>query len=214
MHIYAARAVAISQLTAPTFLSTTTPNRYWDSAVWDGQKYDLIDGTFYAGASCNILLRQGQASGYWDYTKKIDVWSGQTHVITDALVGRYLQARVTTVTGVTPAVFRFGLWGKIANQEKVNYPTIVPKGVLLCTTDSGGTQLATTPVSKMILRALPENNGAMYIGGMSGVGQPFSGFGMTVITPGDALTLPMDNADKVFVCSTASGDRVIYGGVR
>lgn len=55
------RAVAIEQLTAPTFLSTTTPNRFWASGVWDGRKYNSVAGTFYGGEPVEVPDRDGRA---------------------------------------------------------------------------------------------------------------------------------------------------------
>jgi hypothetical protein len=121
MHSKQPRAEAISQLTAPTFLSTTTPNRFWASAVWDGHAYNSIGGTFYAGASCNLVLRQAQASGYWDYVSARDVGSGVAIAFEEPLVGQYLQAVVTTVSGLTPTVFRLKAWGKAGGNALMGY---------------------------------------------------------------------------------------------
>jgi len=99
------------------------PHRFWASSVWDGHKYNLVDGTFYAGASCNLLLRQGQVSGNWDYLSTRDISSGVPISICEPLVGQYLQAVVTSVSGLTPAVFRFKLWGKLAGNALMAYHT-------------------------------------------------------------------------------------------
>lgn len=220
MNAFLNRAIAVEQLTAPAFLSTTTPNRYWNSDVWDGHRYNLVDGLFYAGASCQLILRQGPASGYWDYQSARDVASGVTYAFSEILKGQYLQARVVTVSGATPATFRLQAMGKVAGPSVQDvqdepYSVLVGNEVLLCTTNSGGTILNSNQTESVVVRALSVNNGDIYLGGASGTPyMAYSGFGVTILTPADAVTIPIVNPNLITACATASGDRLIYGGAR
>ena len=220
MNTFLNRGIAVEQLTAPTFLSTTTPNRYWNSEVWDGHRYNLVDGTFYAGASCQLVLRQGAASGYWDFQTARDVASGVAYSFSEVLRDRYLQARVVTVSGATPATFRLQAMGKVAgggvqDVKDEPYDTILANAVTICTTDSGGTILNSGETESVIVRALSVNNGDIYLGGASGTAfVAYSGFGLTFLCPGDPITIPLLNPNKLTACATASGDRLVYGGAR
>jgi hypothetical protein len=191
MNTKAPRARAIDQTTAPTFLSTTTPNRFWNSDVWDGQAWNCIQGTFYAGASCNVVLRQAQASGYWDYQTARDVLSGTSYVISEPLVGRYVQAVVTTVSGKTPTVFRFGLWGKQADNGMLGYHHASGDYKQLAVDQSGQMEIAVSVVA--------DNINVSLSGGMVMIsGQPVIEGAYTAIV-----------ANPVVLCTTDSGGTIL-----
>jgi hypothetical protein len=124
--IVAPRAKAIEQLTVPTFVSTTTPLRMWNSDVWDGQKWDILEGSLAVGASTTLTINQGHVSGYWDYVQKYTANSNVACAFSVPLIGRYVQMKATVTSGLsatgsgigTPTIFRLGSWGGHANGVK------------------------------------------------------------------------------------------------
>lgn len=75
---------------------------------------------------------------------------------------------------------------------------------------SGGVTLVSGLVTKALIRSL---DGDVYIGGVSGVDMPYSGFGM-LLQRDDVLSLPIDNFNLLNGCAIVSGYRISYGGVQ
>lgn len=75
---------------------------------------------------------------------------------------------------------------------------------------SGGVTLVSGLVTKALIRSL---DGDVYIGGVSGIDMPYSGFGM-LLQRDDVLSLPLDNFNLLNGCAIVSGYRISYGGVQ
>jgi hypothetical protein len=75
---------------------------------------------------------------------------------------------------------------------------------------SGGVTLVSGLVTKALIRSL---DGDVYIGGVSGVDMPYSGFGM-LLQRDDVLSLPIDNFNLLNGYAIISGYRISYGGVQ
>jgi hypothetical protein len=74
---------------------------------------------------------------------------------------------------------------------------------------SGGVTLVSGLVTKVLIRSL---DGDVYVGGVSGIDMPYSGFGM-LLQRDDIITLPIDNFNLLNAYAIISGYRISYGGV-
>lgn len=231
--IFLNRARALDFLSSDAIPVFST-NATWNAGVWDGKKYNIIEGSLYADRSGDLAIYQGHISGYWDIAQTISVQSGQTGIFSIPLIGRYVNMTFTGVSGATPtsANFRLGSWGKDYSTEsgniaKVSGETVTAKtsGALdyVPTTftpaltqnlnsDSGGTALASMQAVTVMIKALATNSGDILLGG-SGNG-PYSSYGY-VMVPGATEKINITNPNLLYGFAVYSGyGRVSIGGLK
>ena len=83
------------------------------------------------------------------------------------------------------------------------------RALLNVTGASGGAALASGDIHSMTMKAL---SGTIYVGGAAAGDAPFSGQGF-LLANGEAVSLDVDNFNRVLVCAVTSGDLVSYVGV-
>ena len=208
--IFAVRAKAIEQLTAPTF----STNGVWNAGVWDGQKYNLLEGTLYVNASCQLTIYHAQQSGDWDFSESWYATSGQGIGFTTSLRGRYITMRLTAASGLTPSTCRLGSWGKESDSLVEIEPVraMKPASLLKVTGASAGVALSLGKVKAVIVKALVANSGNIFMGGNAPGDYPYSGYGY-LLEPGESLSLDVDDFSRLAVFANVSGDRITYAGV-
>jgi len=96
----------------------------------------------------------------------------------------------------------------------VEVPTLVKTGgILLLDDNSGGIVLNSGAVKSVVMKAMNENSGIIFIGG-SGVNRPYSGYGL-MLEAGDGMNLDVNNFDAVYAMTSISGYATIsFAGVQ
>lgn len=90
-------------------------------------------------------------------------------------------------------------------------PENVSDGRRLVTTAGTRVQLSATsvPCKSVAITAMPANTGIMVVGGSTVVGTTASRQGVP-LSPGDTISLDIDNLNKIYVDATQSGEGVTY----
>ena len=79
---------------------------------------------------------------------------------------------------------------------------------------SGGTQLTSGIATSVAVKAASWNSGDIYLGGsdLAAGWRPYSGVGMQ-LEPGDAVSMDIDNVNRLYAFAEVSGDVVLIAGV-
>ncbi|MDP2665182.1 MAG: hypothetical protein Q8P23_00840 [bacterium] len=83
------------------------------------------------------------------------------------------------------------------------------RALLVTTGASGGATLLSGDVHSVTVKAL---SGIVYVGGTAAGDLPFSGQGF-LLGNGEAVSMDVDNFNRVSVCAVTSGDLVTYFGI-
>ena len=89
------------------------------------------------------------------------------------------------------------------------------RAVLVLNNSSGGTILSSGDVIVATIKAPRTNSGDVYVGFDVAGERPYSGYGMTLLEPGNVITFDIDNLNRIRVFSTVSGfTQIVYGGIQ
>lgn len=119
---YAPRANALSLTSAPAFSTDGS----FDVGVWNGHKYDTLEGYMATDRSATVTIYQTDVSGRWDWSKTIyGNNAGSSVVVVDvaaSLKADLVRIVIQGTSGDTPTQsgFRLVTKGKIAGQDDVN----------------------------------------------------------------------------------------------
>ena len=89
------------------------------------------------------------------------------------------------------------------------------RAALVLNNNSGGTILSSGDVIVATIKAPRTNSGDVYVGFDVAGGRPYSGYGMTLLEPGNVITFGIDNLNRIRAFSTISGfTQIVYGGTQ
>jgi hypothetical protein len=130
------------------------------------------------------------------------------------VINRELLSGINVITQSTIAS---GLYVQISGQGVDIKPPqqIITAGYVLVGAMSGGIQLSSGYVQAVIVRALINNSGIIFVGGS--INMPWYNSFYDIcgfpLFPGDAITQPINNLNAIRVVSSVSGDRVAFNAV-
>lgn len=174
----------------------------------------------------NYNLAYDRAANSW---RRVDIAKTALNALQVASSGMET-ITVTSGLGVVTSISGNILTAKMSGETlKSQIPTSGrARGILQVTGNSGGDLLASGDTNTVTIRMLTKASGGTndasgfiligfdaagerpYVGGAGNEIQ--SGYGTTVLYPGDAYTLAIDNMNRIRVVASRSGEMISYGG--
>jgi hypothetical protein len=172
-----------------------------------------------------------QVSGIVGVSGSVSIHSGIVNQLTsgrvEIVVGTVRVSGTVSVSGIVgvsgSVSVHSGLVGVLSGEVHVmsgHISVTTPASVLTnattnplnCTNASGGQIITSGAILSAIVKALVQNSGDVYIGGVAAGHMPYSGHGL-LLAPGEAINLDVGNFGYIHVCAAISGDRVSFIGV-
>jgi hypothetical protein len=177
-------------------------------------------------AVANYNLAYDRGANSW---RRVDISRTGTNALQVASSGLDTLT-ITSGQGVVTSISGNILTARMSGETlKSQIPTAGrARGVLQVTGNSGGDLLASGDTNTVTIRMLTKASGGTldasgfiligfdaagerpYVGGAGNEFQ--SGYGTTILYPGDAYTVAVDNMNRLRVVASRSGEMIIYGG--